>query len=80
MLLRIILLRLATYLFMPFLTVNLFLDLYILTVKKGMKRYVEYKEGQLFCDDGTLYLQEKFSSEEEAEKFLFDNDLRASIR
>ena len=30
MLLRIILLRLATNLFMPFLTVNLFLDLYIL--------------------------------------------------
>lgn len=42
--------------------------------------YVEYKNGQLFTDEGDLFIVKLFYSESEAEQYLVDNDIRASIR
>lgn len=38
------------------------------------------KDGRLYGEDGRPYGKEVFSSENEAEKFLRENDLRATIK
>lgn len=38
-----------------------------------------FENGKLFDENGDLYCQEVFSCIEDAEKFLIENDLRASI-
>ena len=42
--------------------------------------YVNYKDGKLWTDDMELYCDETFQSVEEAEEYLKDNDIRATIR
>lgn len=42
--------------------------------------YVEFKDGYLYnTEDGTKYLTNKFFDESDAEQYLIENDLRATI-
>jgi hypothetical protein len=41
--------------------------------------YLYFQNGKLFEENGDLYCNEVFSSLLEAESYLIDNDLRASI-
>jgi len=42
--------------------------------------YLTFKNGKLFDENGDLYAQEVFASELEAEKYLIENNLRATIK
>jgi len=42
--------------------------------------YLELKDNLLFEEDGTLYCESKFEDYEEANQYLIDNDLRATIK
>lgn len=41
--------------------------------------YLEFKKNQLWMEDGTLYIKDKFESGTQAEQHLIENDLRATI-
>lgn len=42
--------------------------------------YLTFDNGYLYCEDGTKYVSNYFDDEEDAETYLEENDLRASIR
>lgn len=42
--------------------------------------YVTYRNGQLFTDDNILFINKLFYTESEAEQYLINEDIRATIR
>ena len=42
--------------------------------------YLDFEDGYLYDDHGDKWDSQKFATVEQAEKYLTDNDVRASIR